>query len=196
MLSAKKIELAVLHKLYQFAERNEEAPTPTVIAGAFKGPEISLRRIEVALDSLVALGQAESIPDPTAGVYRWQIASEGFGVVDRALRIPTTFIARLNLNGDAWLQSEEAEAAVLNKLAKEEPAAAPTLTSNAETPLDRAIHVNVTSTNSNNLAAPSSSDDSGNSAARASWWSAWGTWAAAAIALAALALALHQAKVF
>ena len=125
MLSQRKIELAVLYKLDLFAEEKGDRPTPGMVSGSFKDVQISLRRVEVTLDELFVRGEAESYPDPQFGFYRWQITRAGFEVVDRALRVPTTFIARLAKNGDAWLESSEAEKAILKKLPDREGTARP-----------------------------------------------------------------------
>ncbi|RYG87596.1 MAG: hypothetical protein EON59_06975 [Alphaproteobacteria bacterium] len=116
MLSQAKIDLAILYKLHAFAEHDWEAPTPAHLAETFENFPLAVRRVEVALSELESKGYAESFADPDAGVYRWRITREGLGVVDRALRVPASFIARLATNGSSWLSSVDAQKAVLKKL--------------------------------------------------------------------------------
>ena len=153
-LSSKKIQLVVLHELFGFAERNQNAPTPRDIAKSLDALRVSLRRVEVALNELESLGHAEVHPDPGAGVFRWQITGEGFGVIDRALKIPVSFIARLAANGNAWLATDDAKKAVLKKLDKPEE---PSPSNRAQAPIEisQTPSINITNTysptNSNSI---------------------------------------------
>jgi arsenate reductase-like glutaredoxin family protein len=115
VLSQAKIDLAVLLKLFQHAESNGGAETPNEIWHLFTS-DLSLRRVEVALQTLEARGEVERKYHPHYSEEGlWQISREGIRTVEKALRNPTTFIARLNANDEGWLASEEAIGAVLNK---------------------------------------------------------------------------------
>ena len=192
-LSQAKVDLAVLYWLWDLAEHDAQPPTPSELAEMFPPELFSIRRIEVALAELEGRGQVEGIPYPSEGVYRWQITRDGFGVVDRALKLPNTFIARTATDPN-WLKSDEAAAAVLAKLPVAEPK--PT-NSPAVKPDDLAIHIhnNVNSSNNNALNAPAADPTEPNSSTRASWFSGWAAWTSALIGLATLVLALYQMKV-
>jgi hypothetical protein len=170
MLSQAKVDLAVLYWLWDLAEHDAEAPTPIDLTHMFPNELFSIRRVEVALGELESRGHVESVPDPEAGVYRWQITRDGFGVVDRALRVPTSFIARIASNGATWLESEDAQNAVLKPLAR--PAAA--ARSEPSPPGVDGPRINITNTfapeNANsttNTVTPGERNDS--SATHASW---------------------------
>jgi hypothetical protein len=192
VLSPRKIELAVMFKLHQLAEADEEAITIAEAQELF-GSEFTLsrRRVEFALEELERRHEIIRDYDRYAEDERcWKISRLGMETVDRALRVPTTFIARLAKVGDDWLNSEEAHSATLQKTKSDETKAPPV-----------AVEVQQ-STPVAALAAPSvvvnnsfSSPVSGDSATQASWFGAWGTWLAALVALAGLIWALHQAKV-
>ena len=197
MLSQAKVDLAVLYWLWDLAEHDAQPPTPSELAGMFPPELFSLRRIEVALAELESRGQSECIPYPSEGVYRWQVTRDGFGVVDRALKLPNSFIARIAANPN-WLKSDEAAAAVLSKLAGPDPKGTDTSTARpVDSVIDRAIHIhnNVTSSNSNTPNTPAADSTESLSATRASWFGGWAAWAAALIALATLVLTLYQTKV-
>ena len=118
MLSQAKIDLAVLCKLYQHAESDGEAITPINVSRLFTIP-ISLRRIEVALEQLERKGEVDREYHPHySDEGLWQISRAGLNTVDRAIRVPASFIARLHQGGDGWLQSSEASEATLRKLAE------------------------------------------------------------------------------
>jgi hypothetical protein len=124
-LSQAKIDLSVLYKLHQHAEAGGGAITPGDVAALFR-INLSLRRIEVSLRELTKRGEVEEEYHP---FYRdeglWQISRDGLMKVDRALRVPQSFMARLHSNGDQWLESEEAAQSVLNKLPSKAGAALP-----------------------------------------------------------------------
>ena len=114
-VSQPKIELAVLYKLHQHAEADGEAITPRDVSGLFD-VAIANRRVELALNELETRDDVERVYHPHySDEGLWQISREGMAKVDRALRVPASFIARLHSNGDIWLDSEEAESAVLQK---------------------------------------------------------------------------------
>ena len=121
-LSQKKIDLAVLYKLHQHAEQGGGDQTSADVARLFKA-RVPFRRVEVALQELEKSGDVENEYHPfyTDEGGLWQISREGMARVDRALRVPTSFIARLHSNTDVWLESEEAEKAVLKKLSDAQP---------------------------------------------------------------------------
>ncbi|HEY0310855.1 MAG TPA: hypothetical protein VGC56_00020 [Allosphingosinicella sp.] len=115
-LSQSKIDLAVLYKLHQHADQGGGGIPPGEITYLFE-PAMPLRRIELALRELLKIGDVEQEYHPhylEEGL--WQVSREGIAKVDRALRVPASFIARLHVNGDHWLESEEARQAVLKKL--------------------------------------------------------------------------------
>jgi hypothetical protein len=97
--------------------------------------------------------------------------------VDRALRVSTSFIARLHQHGDDWLESAEAEQAVLKKLT---PTPNPLVPQEERRDTDRiaqTVPVHIINTfapaNSQNLSVPSSDNADGRSAARAGWANVW-----------------------
>ena len=117
MLSQSKIDLAVLYKLYQHGDGGGEAITPGDVSALFGG-HFPIRRVEVALDELGKTGEVDREYHPFySDEGLWQISRAGIRTVDRALAVPASFIARLHANGDPWLASDEAHAAVLNKKA-------------------------------------------------------------------------------
>jgi hypothetical protein len=125
LISQPKIELAVLYKLHQHAEAGGEPIPPVDVAGLF-GIQISNRRIELALEELEQRGEVQRGYDRMyldEGV--WTISRVGLTRIDRALRVPVSFVARLNSETDAWLESDEAKSAVLKSLPKAVPSAAP-----------------------------------------------------------------------
>ena len=196
MLSQAKVDLAVLYWLWDLAEHDAQPPTPSELAGMFPSDLFSLRRIEVALAELESRSQVECIPYPSEGVYRWQITRDGLGVVDRALKLPNTFIARIAADPN-WIKSDEAEMAVLAKLPRTDAkSTSPTASKPDDLSIDRAIHIhnNVSSNSTNTLHTSADGPTDSNSSTRANWFSGWGAWASALIALAALVFALYQAK--
>jgi hypothetical protein len=115
-LSQPKIDLAVLYKLHQHAEAGGEAIPPAAVLRLFQ-IEVPLRRVELALDALEAKQDVERKYDHFYLNERaWEISHDGMMKVDRAIRVPASFIGRLHQNGDHWLETEEAQKAVLKKL--------------------------------------------------------------------------------
>jgi hypothetical protein len=122
-LSQAKIDLAVLYKLHQHAEAGGDAIPPNEILRLF-GVHIPIRRLELALEELYAKGDVEREYHPFySDEGLWQVSRDGLARVDRAIRVPASFIGRLHQNGDNWLETEEAEKSVLQKLAAPEAAA-------------------------------------------------------------------------
>ena len=121
MLSPRKIELAILFVLHRHAEANGSAIAMSDVLGLFDSEfHIPLRRVEVALEELEKRQEVTKSYDRYSdNENAWQISGAGIQIVDRALKIPTTFIARLHDNGVIWLASEDAEKAVLNKTKKD-----------------------------------------------------------------------------
>ena len=159
MLSQAKVDLAVLYWLWDLAEHDAQPPTPPELSAMFPADLFSLRRVEVALAELETRGQVECIPYPSEGVYRWQITRDGIGVVDRALKLRNSFIARI-ASDPSWIASDDAQAAVLSKLARSDPnPGSPTIPEPSVVPLDRAIHIhnNVSSNNANTVNIPDGS---------------------------------------
>ena len=116
MVNQAKIDLAVLLKLFQHAEENGGAETPQVISSFFE-IAIAVPRIVAALEKLAGRSEVVRIQDryyEDEGL--WRISGDGIRTVEKALKQPSSFIARLQTNGDLWLSSEEAEAATLTKL--------------------------------------------------------------------------------
>lgn len=192
-LSQAKIDLAVLYKLHQSAEHGGGPITPEDVQAEFQC-DVPLRRDELGLQTLATKLDVEREDHPyhlKEGLS--QISRAGLERVDRALRVSSSFIGRLHANGDGWIESDEANIAVLKNLAphsrvvnpethRVESMNAPALIS----PIS--IHVSPHFTNTQS----SASDDS---ATKAGWWSVWGTWIGAAIGLSALLWGLHVAKV-
>ena len=117
-LSQPKIDLAVLYKLHQHAEAGEDAIPPVDVSRLFQ-IDIPVRRIELALEALQAKGDVERKYEHFyLDEGAWDISRDGMMKIDRALRVPTSFIARLHQNGDHWLESEEAQKAVLKRLSE------------------------------------------------------------------------------
>ena len=175
-LSQQKIDLAVLHALHKHAEKNGTGMTTDDVAVSFD-IDVPYRRVEIALGQLCERGDAERSP-AVRGTVKWQISRAGIETVDRAIKVPTSFIGRLHANGDTWLESDEAQNAVLKKLPIAE-SAAPTIVA-TQTPKIDAPTVKTENTipiTINNNYAPSNSQttgasDSGDtrSAALAGWW--------------------------
>ena len=121
MVSQAKIDLAVLLKLFQHAEANGEAETSLEICNLF-GVAIPLHRVVAALEGLESRGEVVRKYDrfhDDEGL--WHIGRDGIQTVEKALRVPSSFIARLQLNGDQWLESDEAAGASLSKLKRYHP---------------------------------------------------------------------------
>lgn len=115
-LSQAKIDLAVLYKLHEHAEAGGEAIPPREVVHLFD-VHVSTRRVELALEELSAKGDIEREYHPHySDEGLWQVSREGLAKVDRALRVPSSFIARLQESGDRWLESDEAKQAVLKRL--------------------------------------------------------------------------------
>ena len=115
MVVQAKIDLAVLLKLFQHSEQGGEAETPREVAHLFS-TNVSMRRIELALQTLESRGEVQREYHPHyTDEGLWQISLEGLRTVEKALRLPNSFIARLNAGGDDWLQSDEAQNAELTK---------------------------------------------------------------------------------
>ncbi|MEY2943876.1 MAG: hypothetical protein RLY97_1890 [Pseudomonadota bacterium] len=115
MLSQAKIDLAVLLKHFQHAEADGEAQSPQQISGLF-AVNIPVYRIRAALNKLESRDEAVREYDrynEEEGL--WRISREGIQTIEKALCLPNSFIARLNKNGDCWLESEEAADAILSK---------------------------------------------------------------------------------
>jgi hypothetical protein len=200
VLSPAKVELAVLYWLWDLAEHDANAPTPTELARMFPADLFSIRRIEVALRELEDRGHAEQNPYPSEGVYRWQITRDGFGVVDRALRVPTSFIAR-TASDPSWLGTAEAEKAVLKKAHDAgAPLAAPAATAVVEALPSPVSTININNTfspnNAQTVTVPGNNEADARSAKWAGWFGGWGAWVGALVALATLGWVLHEAKVF
>lgn len=116
MISQPKIDLVVLYKLHQHAEGGGEPLPPVDIQGLFE-IAVPLRRVELALEELERRGEVERrYVRLHLDEGAWAISREGLARVDRALRVPSSFLARLHEAGDVWLESEEAESAILKKL--------------------------------------------------------------------------------
>ena len=111
MISQVKVELAVLHKLFEMVEMDYGSGTPVEIVGLF-GIHISSGRVELALKELERSEDAMLDPEYQNS---WKITREGLRRVERSLAIPTTFLARLSKKGDIWLESDEAENAVIRQ---------------------------------------------------------------------------------
>ena len=112
MKDFRKIEHAVLLRYYQLAEESSDLTPAKQIAADLKD-WISARRVEVAIDGLVAneLLEDEFLPDAIAG---WRITRKGMEFVDRQLGKPVSFIARLNQTGFKWLDDGDADRAVIS----------------------------------------------------------------------------------
>jgi type II secretory pathway component PulL len=114
------------------------------------------------------------------------------------MKVPTSFIARLAENGDSWLESEEAQAAVLKKLPEQKSTSLETTPQTTEPEVEPSIPSIIIhntfspSSSQSNLSQPLD-DSSGRSAAFASWISAWGTWAAVIVAVVAIVVTLKLA---
>ena len=122
-LSQPKVDLAVLYRLHQHAEAGGEAIPPDDIMRLFN-VHMPIRRVQLALSELCAKGDIEEEYHPFySEVGLWQISRDGMSRVDRALKVPTSFIGRLHQHGDSWLESDEAAQAVLKKLSASEPKA-------------------------------------------------------------------------
>jgi len=104
-----------LLKLFQHSEAGGSAETPLEIAHLFQ-TNISVRRIELALETLESRGEVDREYHPHyADEGLWQISRDGLRTVENALRLPNSFVARLNVGGDSWLESDEAQNAQLSK---------------------------------------------------------------------------------
>lgn len=118
-LDQRKIQLAVLYKLHKKAEGDGRAIDIATLTNLFS-IDFPIRRLEFALDALESRGSAESHWHPyQEKVLCWLITKDGMDEVDRALKLPKSFIYRLDAGCDEWLESEEAEKAILQKIAKQ-----------------------------------------------------------------------------
>lgn len=127
-LSVPKVALAVLYRLHEHAESNGEELLPEDISRLLSGV-ISTRRIQLGLEELESRQEVENVYHPHyAEEGLWQITRKGMDRVDRALRVPHSFVSRFRASGNAWLLSEEAKTAVLSKVGSAdsaEPASKP-----------------------------------------------------------------------
>lgn len=192
MISQPKIDLAVLLALFNHSETGGDSQTPEELVRLLEG-KFSTRRIKVALDELRSRNEVVREYNPHYEEGFWEISREGIVTVEKALRIPSSFIARLNANGLEWLETDEADKAVLSKLQRylddkpvlEDPKSIPAQTGNLPN-----ISVNVSPTFTNevntNASELSSSD-------QATWFGSWGTWVGAAAAIAAIFVSLYLA---
>ena len=99
MISQPKIDLAVLVVLFGHAEADGDPETPSEIAQMLQG-KASIRRVTVALEELVRRGEVDRTYDhrySDEGLF--QISRAGITTIEKALRIPSSFIARLCSNG-------------------------------------------------------------------------------------------------
>lgn len=116
----RKIEHVVLHQYYVLSENSSELAPAREISDTLTS-WISARRVEVAIEALVAKGMLEDefLPQAKAG---WRITRRGLDFVDRQLKQPASFIARLAEGGLPWLISSEAlKANVLSSLDQARP---------------------------------------------------------------------------
>ena len=199
MISQAKIDLTVLLALFNHSEVDGEAETPSEIARLLE-QKFSLRRVTIALEELASRNEVQREYHPHySDEGLWQISRTGVATVEKALKIPASFIARLNANGLEWLDTDEAEKAVLSKLQRyldEKPMIEESEVSKATpTHVDpfHTISVNVSPTFTNEVitAAPQSS-----SSDQATWFGSWGTWAGAVAAIAAIFVSLYQTGKF
>ena len=197
MLDQAKVDLAVLWKLFQHSESGGEAEPAREILNLFT-TQISLRRIEIALHTLVDRREAENVYHPhyfdEGGL--WQISREGIRTVEKALKLPNSFIARLALNGDQWLQTDDAQKAILSKnMRYDDPKSTTEVVEKGPPaePADTTVHVSIAPIFNNSGAQV---DGTQLSAKNAGWFGAWGGWFGAAVGLAGFLWILHEAKVF
>jgi len=116
----RKIEHVVLYQYYLLSENSSELAPASEISEALTS-WISARRVEVAIEALVANGMLEDefLPQSKAG---WRITRRGLDFVDRQLKQPASFVARLAESGFAWLASSEAlKANIRNSLDQARP---------------------------------------------------------------------------
>ncbi len=115
-LSQPKVDLAVLYKLHRHADLGGGPITPEGVMRLFN-VHVPFRRVELALEELQGRREVEREYQPLYGEEGlWEISRGGLARVDRALKVPASFIARLHAGGDEWLESDEAAQAILKKL--------------------------------------------------------------------------------
>jgi hypothetical protein len=102
----RKIEHVVLYQYYLLSENSSELAPASEISEKLTS-WVTARRVEVAVEALVANGMLEDefLPQSKAG---WRITRRGLDFVDRQLKQPASFIARLAEAGFSWLSSSEA----------------------------------------------------------------------------------------
>ena len=140
-ISQGKIDLAVLYKMFEDAEKDGSWVTRHHIKALFS-IDIPMRRVEAATEKLFADGEIVRDYDPyNLEESRWQLSRDGIDIVERALRVPNSFIARLASYGDGWLETDEAKTAKLNKRAPRVNADTIPVVNGAEQVIDANTHV-------------------------------------------------------
>lgn len=113
-LSQSKIKLAILYNLQQAIENGDTSSSYDDIL-LFYGDKIPEGRVDFAIEELSDDGSIENVNHPYSDETYWKISRSGIDEVDRALKIPNSFIRRIHSNEANWLFSEEASNAVLKK---------------------------------------------------------------------------------
>ncbi len=191
MIAQSKIDLAVLLALFDHAEHDGEPLSPSDISHLLK-TRVSQKRVSVALEELERRGEVEKTYDQYSDNGLWEISRAGVLTVEKAIKIPNSFIFRLNANGPSWLESDEAEKAVLTKVQRyheTEEVGNLSSASASDSTSSPVFNVNIApsivNSATNNQNQPSSSDV-------ATWFGSWGTWLGAIAALITLYIGYYS----
>jgi hypothetical protein len=95
------VEMAVLYRLFEFAQSASERLAPDKVAALF-GTELSVKRIEMALGALERRKFVYTAY-PTVQSPESDITEAGYRAVERGLADPDSFYSKYHKLGDSWL---------------------------------------------------------------------------------------------
>ncbi|PHR16853.1 MAG: hypothetical protein COA41_13840 [Sphingopyxis sp.] len=116
-LSQSKIKLGILYRLQQAIEKGDASSSYEDIL-SFYGEKIPQGRVRFAIEELEVDGSIEDVNHPYSNESYYRISRSGIDEVDRALKIPNSFIYRIHNNEPDWIFSDDARNAVLTKKSK------------------------------------------------------------------------------
>lgn len=104
----KKIRWAILYKLFLYANESDAFISTEQVRNLFD-VYFSPDGIVAALESLEFDSLVVSTDGERSNEKLWKITKFGAEIVERDVAQQGSFIARLKRNGDAWLETQEAE---------------------------------------------------------------------------------------